>query len=148
MKQKVLFICTHNSARSQIAEAFLKKLFSDRFDVNSAGTHPGKLNPYVVSAMAELDIDISDNQTKNVDEFNGIQFDFVVTVCDSAKSECPFFPGAVKYIHRSFPDPSSFSGTETEIMAKIRKVRDEIKDWIEEAFGPEAKKSDELKIYL
>jgi arsenate reductase len=134
MKQKVLFICTHNSARSQMAEAFLKKMMPDKFEVFSAGTEPGKINPYVVKVMAELGFNLSKNRTKSVTEFLGQNIDIVVTVCDSAKETCPFFPGAKKYIHHSFPDPSSFTGSDEEIFNQTRQVRDEIQNWVRDTF--------------
>jgi len=135
MKKRILFICTHNSARSQMAEAFLKTLFPERFEVYSAGTQPGKLNPFVVKAMVEVGMDISGNHTKSVDEFKGDKFDLVVTVCDQAKETCPYFPGAKDYLHRNFEDPSTFTGSEEEIMEKVRQVRDNIKNWVLETFG-------------
>ncbi len=135
MKKRILFICTHNSARSQIAEAFLKTLFPERFEAYSAGTQPGKLNPFVVKAMGEVGMDISGNHTKSVDEFKGDKFDFVVTVCDQAKEACPYFPGAKDYLHRNFEDPSMFTGSEEEIIEKVRQVRDNIKEWVVEMFG-------------
>lgn len=135
MKKRILFICTHNSARSQMAEAFLKTLFPERFEAYSAGTQPGKLNPYVVRALKETDIDISSKCTKSVDEFKGDKFDIVVTVCDQAHEACPYFPGAKDYFHRNFEDPSTFIGSEEEIMEKVRQVRDNIKEWVLETFG-------------
>jgi len=135
MKKRILFICTHNSARSQMAEAFLKTLFPERFEAYSAGTQPGKLKPFVVKAMGEVGMDISGNHTKLVDEFKGDKFDLVVTVCDQAKETCPYFPGAKDYLHRNFEDPSTFTGSEEEIMEKVRQVRDNIKNWVLETFG-------------
>lgn len=135
MKKRILFICTHNSARSQIAEAFLKTLFPERFEAYSAGTQPGKLNPFVVKAMGEAGMDISGNRTKSVDEFKGDKFDLVVTICDQAKEACPYFPGAKDYLHRNFEDPSMFTGSEEEIIEKVRQVRDNIKEWVVEMFG-------------
>jgi arsenate reductase len=134
MKKRVLFICTHNSARSQMAEAFLKELFPDRFEAFSAGTEPGVLNPYVIKAMKEIGIDISHNTTKSVKEFIKQKFDYIITVCDRAKETCPFFPGGLNYIHQNFEDPSTFKGSNEEIMVKVRKVRDEIKVWVGETF--------------
>ena len=130
MKQTVLFICTHNSARSQMAEAFFNKFFPNRFKAYSAGIEPTKINPHVVEVMAELGFDLSKNRSKSVNEFIGTQIDYVVTVCDGAKGACPFFPGAKNYIHRAFSDPSSFQGSEDEILKQIRRVRDEIQEWI------------------
>ena len=131
--KKVLFICTHNSARSQIAEAFLNALCADRYISKSAGIKPRKLNPYVVKAMAELGIDLSMHRSKSIMEFQGQTFDWVVTVCDPARAICSFFPGK-KEIHKSFTDPSTFTGSEEEILQKVRKVRDEIRDWVETTF--------------
>jgi arsenate reductase len=136
MKKKVLFICTHNSARSQMAESFLKTLLGDQIEVQSAGTQPGELNPYVITVMAEVGVDISKNKSKSIQAFQGVQFDIVVTVCDGAKEACQFFPGAKKMVHKSFPDPSKFNGTEDEILSKVRDVRDEIKNWLENEFIP------------
>ena len=126
---KVLFLCVHNSARSQMAEAFLKKHGGGRFEVESAGLEPGKLNPYVVRAMAEVGIDIAGNPTKSVfDLFNAKKvFQVVVTVCSKEAAErCPIFPGLAERHHWPFDDPSSFNGTDEEIMARVRPVRDEI----------------------
>ncbi len=126
---KVLFLCVHNSARSQMAEAFLKKHGGGRFEVESAGLEPGKLNPYVVRAMAEVGIDIAGNPTKSVfDLFNAKKvFQVVVTVCSKEAAErCPIFPGLAERHHWPFDDPSSFKGTDEEIMARVRPVRDEI----------------------
>lgn len=128
---KVLFLCVHNSARSQMAEAFLKKHGGGRFEVESAGLEPGKLNPYVVRAMAEVGIDIAGNPTKSVfDLFDAKKvFQVVVTVCSKEAAErCPIFPGLAERHHWPFNDPSSFKGTEEEIMARVRSVRDEIED--------------------
>lgn len=129
--KKVLFLCVHNSARSQMAEAFLKKYGGDRFQVESAGLEPGNLNPYVVRAMAELGIDISKNLTKSVFDLAkaGRSNDVVVTVCSKEAAErCPVFPGAAEKLHWPFDDPSSFSGSEEEIMEGVRRVRDQIEE--------------------
>ncbi|WP_425058140.1 Arsenate reductase [Sporomusa carbonis] len=135
MKKKVLFLCTHNSARSQMAEGLLRAMYGDRYESFSAGTEPGKLNPYVVRAMAEIGIDISGHWSKSLNEFLRDEFDYVVTVCDSAKEGCPYFPGGKKLLHESFPDPSGFTGTDEEIMAGVRTVRGQIQRWIAETFG-------------
>ena len=134
-KKKVLFLCTHNSARSQIAEGLLGAAHGDKYEVSSAGTEPSRVNPYAVKAMAEIGIDISDHSSKSVEKFEGEKFDTVVTVCDHAKETCPTFPGAKKYLHRGFPDPSRFRGKEEEILEGFRKVRDEIKDWVDNEFN-------------
>ena len=133
-KQKVLFVCIHNSARSQMAEAFLNQCCGDKFEAHSAGLEPGKLNPIVVEAMAEIGIDISRNQTKAVfDMFRaGAMFAHVITVCDEANAErCPIFPGVTARLHWSFADPGSFQGSHDEKLAKTRDVRDAIREKIE-----------------
>jgi len=139
-KQKVLFICTHNSARSQMAEGFLRSLYGERYEAFSAGTEPGGVNPYAVEVMHETGIDITHHYSKSSDEFQGTVFDHIVTVCDHAKENCPFFPGAKNYMHKSFPDPSAAKGTQQEKLAVFRTVRDEIKDWIIDTFGSDHKK--------
>ncbi len=128
-KITVLFLCVHNSARSQMAEAFLKKYGGDRFSVESAGLEPGTLNPVVVDVMKELNIDISQNKTKGVFEFvkSGRLFDFVITVCDEKTAQqCPVFPGITRRLHWDFEDPSSFNGTIDERKARTRIVREKI----------------------
>jgi len=136
MKETVLFVCTHNSARSQMAEGFLNALHGDRYEAHSAGIKPTKANPYAVKVMAEAGIDISKQRSKSIEEFRGKIFDYVVTVCDDAKEACPFFPGD-KILHKGFRDPSRFKGTDDEILKKARHVRDEIRDWLEKTFGRE-----------
>lgn len=128
--QKVLFVCTRNSARSQMAEAFLNQLGNGRFIAESAGFKKGKLNPLVVEAMKEIDFDISNNQTKSVFKLfkQGRIYHYVITVCDAANAErCPLFPGMTKRLNWSFEDPASFTGTDEEKLEKIRLVRDSIK---------------------
>ena len=135
MKKKVLFVCVHNSARSQIAEAFLKHLGGDRFDVESAGLSPGRLNPLVVEAMKEIGIDISSHKTASVFEYykQGKLYNYVITVCDGTNGEkCPIFPGICHKFHWSFLDPSQFQGTDTEKLEQTRQVRDQIKEKIKE----------------
>lgn len=138
-KINVLFVCVHNSARSQMAEAFVNNLAGDKFTAESAGIEPGKLNPYVVKVMSEIGIDISTNRTKDVFEFVriGRHFNFVITVCErEAAEKCPIFPGVSKRLEWSFKDPSKLNGTEDEILEHTRIIRDEIKvqvtRWIEE----------------
>ena len=142
MKNNVLFVCIHNSARSQMAEAFLNHICGEHFEAHSAGIEPGKLNPIVVEAMQEIGIDISGNQAKAVFDYfkSGKIFSYVITVCDEASAErCPIFPGVTQRLHWSFPDPSSFSGTHAEKLAGTRTVRDTIKAkveaWCEEVCG-------------
>lgn len=134
-KIKVLFLCVHNSARSQMAEAFLNHLAGDVFEAESAGFEPSELNPLVVKAMSEVGIDISKKQSKAVFDLikRGDFYPFVITVCDESTAErCPIFPGVTQRLHWSFPDPSGFVGTEEEKLEKIRILRDEIKNKIEE----------------
>jgi len=132
----VLFICTHNSARSQMAEAFLNALCGDKFKAESAGITPTGINPYVARVMVEIGIPLVGHRSKSVTEFQGRTFNYVVTVCDLTREECPFFPGEIE-MNKSFADPSSFTGTEEEIIAKVRAVRDEIKEWIDKTFCKE-----------
>lgn len=134
-KKSVLFVCIHNSARSQMAEAFLNQLCSDEFHAHSAGLEPGKLNPVVVEAMREIGVDISGNKTKSVAEMleSKQTFAFVITVCDETSAErCPIFPGGTTRLHWGFPDPSSFQGAPEERLAFTRKVRDAIKAKVEQ----------------
>lgn len=135
-KQKVLFVCIHNSGRSQMAEALLRAVAGDRFDAESAGFEAGNLNPIVVASLKEIGIDISQARTKSVFDLHkqGRLFHYVVTVCDESNAErCPLFPGLVRErVHWSFKDPSSFQGTPEEKLAQTRVVRDQIKAKIEE----------------
>jgi len=127
--EKVLFVCVHNSARSQMAEAFLNKIAAGRFVAQSAGLEPGTLNPLAVEVMAEEGYDLSGNQTKDVFEMyrRGEMFGYVITVCDGASAErCPLFPGIAKRLHWSFADPSSLTGSREEQLAATRVIRDEI----------------------
>jgi arsenate reductase len=134
-KNKVLFVCVHNSARSQMAEAYLNRLRGDSFEAESAGLEPGKLNPLVVEVMKEDGIDISNNKTKSVFDFfkQGRMFSYVITVCDESAAEgCPIFPGVCKRLHWSFRDPSALVGTHQEKLEAIRIIRDQIKNQIKE----------------
>jgi arsenate reductase (thioredoxin) len=134
MKQKVLFICVHNSARSQMAEAFLNLACPDYFEGHSAGLDPGTLNPLAVQAMKEIGIDISGKKTQGVfDVFKSGQFfPYVITVCDeTSANRCPTFPGVTKRLHWSFPDPAALTGSREERLEKTRKIRDQIRARIE-----------------
>jgi arsenate reductase len=133
-KKKVLFVCIHNSARSQMAEAFLDLLAGDRFEAESAGLEPGVLNPLAVEAMKELGIDISGNKTKSAFDFikRGKLFHYVITVCDeTSDNRCPIFPGYAKRLHWNFRDPSGLEGDYEERLQKTRDIRDEIQTRIE-----------------
>lgn len=131
MKKKILFICTHNSARSQMAEGYLNATYSERYKALSAGTEVTRVHPFAIVAMKEIGIDISHHWSKALIEFFDLDIDLVVTVCDSANAACPMFPGAKKMIHVSFPDPSTATGSEEDQMKLFRQVRDEIITWID-----------------
>jgi arsenate reductase (thioredoxin) len=130
-KKSVLFICVHNSARSQMAEGLMNARYGDRFSASSGGTEATRVHPGAIKAMAEIGVDISGHRSKSIDEFEGRRFDFVVTVCDENQKDCPFFPGGHVYIHQAFPDPAACVGTDEEILSCFRKSRDEIKAWME-----------------
>jgi arsenate reductase len=135
LKQKVLFVCVHNSARSQMAEAFLNHLAGDRFEAMSAGLEPGQLNPYAVKVMREIGLDISHNRAKDVFTLykKGILFSYVISVCDETNAErCPTFPGQTKRINWRFEDPSALAGTDEEKLQVTRRIRDQIRKQIEE----------------
>jgi len=124
--KRILFLCTHNSSRSQMAEGLLRARGGSRYEAFSAGTHPRSVHPLAVRAMAELGMDISGQRAKGLDAFAGQPLDLVVTVCDDAAEECPFFPGALRQEHWSFPDPSAATGSEEERLIVFRRVRDAI----------------------
>ena len=135
MKKKILFICTHNAARSQMAEGYMNAKYGDRYEVFSGGTEVTRVHPMAIEVMKEIGIDISGHRSKLIDDLLKKEIKTVVTVCDSAQKACPFFPGAQEVIHQSFPDPSAFKGSEEEVRAGFRKVRDEIIRWIDGTFG-------------
>lgn len=130
MKKKVLFLCTGNSCRSQIAEGLLRDYCGDIYEVYSAGTQPSSVNPYAVKVMNELGIDILDHYSKHIDNLKDIDFDIVITVCDNAKESCPASFGQAKKLHWSFEDPAETMGTDDEILNKFRDIRDQIIDKI------------------
>jgi len=133
--QKVLFVCIHNSARSQMAEAFLNQFGKGRFEAESAGIEPGKLNPIVIEAMQEVGLDISKNTCGSVEHFipRAQEFAYVITVCDETSAErCPTFPGAVKRLHWGFPDPSTLQVAEEEKLERTREIRDLIRDRVKQ----------------
>ena len=134
----VLFICVHNSARSQMAEGLVNAFHAGRLRAVSGGTVATRVHPAAVRAMAEIGIDISGHRSKSIDEFMDQRFDLVVTVCDNAQTDCPFFPGGREYIHRSFEDPAACGGADDEVLACFRKSRDEIRAWIESELLPAA----------
>lgn len=128
MKKRVLFLCTHNSARSQMAEGLLRDMAGDRFDVESAGTEQTRVHPLAIEAMRELGIDLTSHTSKTVDAFDGQHFDYVITVCDRANESCPIFPGETTRIHWSFDDPSATTGSEEERLQSFRTIRDAIRE--------------------
>jgi arsenate reductase len=134
-RQRVLFICTHNSARSQIAEGLLRALGGDRFKAFSAGTEATAVRPLAVAALDELDIDIRQQTSKTLDRYRNQPFDLVITVCDQANESCPVFPNTARRLHWSFPDPSQATGSPEEQLAVYRRVRDAIRARIEAEFG-------------
>jgi arsenate reductase len=130
-KTRVLFLCTHNSARSQMAEGLLRDLAGDQFEVMSAGTEATHVRPLAVRAMEEIGVDISGQESKTLDRYLDQPFDYVITVCDDANEACPFFPGAQSRLHWSFEDPSRAEGSEEERLELLRRVRDGIKDRVQ-----------------
>jgi arsenate reductase (thioredoxin) len=127
--KKILVLCTGNSCRSQIAEAYLRHFAGNKAQVYSAGVETHGVNPRTIATMKEDGIDISHHTSNNINEYLGIDFDFVITVCDNAKERCPFFPTKAKKFHQNFPDPSKTIGTEEEIMQQFRQVRQIIKTY-------------------
>lgn len=126
-KQRVLILCTGNSARSQMAEGLLRHVAGDRFEVYSAGTKPGQVRAEAVAVMNEIGIDIGGHRSKSVEEFAGQEFDYVITVCDNARESCPFFPAITQRIHWSIEDPAAVQGSEEERLAAFRRIRDQLR---------------------
>ena len=134
-RQRVLFLCTHNSARSQMAEGLLRSVAGDRYEVHSAGTEATSVRPEAIEAMREIGVDITGHESKTLERYIGEPFDWVVTVCDDAREACPVFPGAAHQDHWSLEDPSAATGNEQERLAVFRRVRDEISRRVTENFG-------------
>jgi arsenate reductase (thioredoxin) len=132
MRKRVLFLCTGNSARSQMAEGILRRVAGERFEAFSAGVEPAGLNPLAVRVMGEIGIDISHRRSKHAREFLGESFPYVITVCDSANERCPVFPGVSERLHWGFEDPAAAMGTEEQRLAVFRGVRDAIRKRVEE----------------
>jgi arsenate reductase len=133
-KQTILFLCTHNAARSQMAEGSVNARFGDRYIARSAGSEPTEVHPYAIEVMAELGIDISRQHAKSWSEFDNAPFDYVVTMCADAAANCPIFPGGANYLHHPFDDPGAGVGSGLEQCASFRYVRDRIGEWIEATF--------------
>jgi len=127
-RQRVLFLCTHNSARSQMAEGWLRHLAPDRYEAQSAGTERRAVHPLAIRAMAEVGIDISSHTSKIVVGLMQEPWDYVITVCDSANERCPLFPGKIQRLHWGFPDPSAATGTDEQRLVVFRRIRDQIGD--------------------
>jgi arsenate reductase len=136
-KRKVLFICTHNSARSQMAEGILRYMYGNKYSAYSAGTEPTYVHQNAIKVMREINIDISKQKAKSVDIYKNKSFDYVITVCDHAQETYPFFPGGKKIIHKSFEDPVKPHDSHLNNLAKFRKVRNNISIWIQHFFGME-----------
>ncbi|NMC09819.1 MAG: arsenate reductase ArsC [Methanothrix sp.] len=144
-KKKILFLCTHNSARSQMAEGLLRAMLADRYEAYSAGVEATRVDPRAIAVMKELGIDISGQRSKSAEEFQDMVFDMAVTVCDRARQACPIIstnlslptksPRAKEVIHKSFEDPATAAGSQEEQLKAFRRVRDEIKEWISKTFG-------------
>ena len=135
MKKNVLFLCTHNSCSSQMAEGLVNFYLGDRFQAFSAGIEATRVNPLAILVLAELGIDTSCQYSKTIEEYAGQTFDHVVTLCGDANEKCPLFFGGVERTHRGFTDPSRLNGSEEIVLPEFRRVRDEIKNWIIDYFG-------------
>lgn len=135
-KKRVLFLCNHNAARSQIAEGLLKSLYGEYYDVESAGNDPSHLSMYATRVMADIGVDISHQRSKSMEEFEGVEFEYIVTLCGGSGEVCPVFLGGKNHIYKSFKDPKSLKGSEEDKLLVFREVRDELKVWIEETFQP------------
>ena len=133
--KRILVLCTGNSCRSQIAEGYLKYFAKDKAEVYSAGIETHGVNPKAIAVMKEDGIDISQNTSNNINEYRNIDFDFVITVCDNAKEQCPVFPSKAKQFHHNFPDPAKATGTPEEIIQNFREVRDQIKKFSNQFVG-------------
>jgi len=131
MKQRILFLCTHNSCRSQMAEGLVNHYLGDRFQAFSAGTEATRVNPLAIRVLAEIGIDISHHSSKILTEFDGQLFDYVITLCGDANENCPLFFGGVQRLHIGFEDPSRLSGSDEEVLPEFRRVRDEIRQKLE-----------------
>ena len=133
--KKILFLCTHNSCRSQMAEGLANHFLGDRFQAFSAGTEATRVNPLAIKVLAELGIDVSSQYSKTMDEFEGEVFDHVITLCGDANEKCPLFIGGVQRVHKGFADPSRLEGSADDVVPSFRQVRDEIKEWLMNYFG-------------
>ena len=133
-KQRVLFMCIHNAARSQMAEGLFRHFYGDSFDAYSAGSEPKRVHPLAIKCMDEIGIDISNHRSKSLKEFEDHEFDYVITVCGNSYNACPFFLGGKKYFKQAFEDPSSIEGTEEEKFELFKRIRDELKFWLDDLY--------------
>ena len=140
-RKRVLFLCTHNSARSQMAEGLLRARYGDRYEVYSAGTESTEVRPPAIEVMQEVGIDLSGHTSTTIDDLGDRTYDVVVTVCDDAREACPHLPARERNLHRGFEDPSAATGTDEERRAVFRRVRDALADWIDETFGEDGRAS-------
>lgn len=129
-KERVLILCTGNSARSQMAEGILRREAGDRFEVHSAGTRPSRVRREAIAVMKDIGIDLATHRSKHVDEFQNQEFDYVLTVCDNARESCPVFPGKAVRLHHGFEDPAGLDASGEERLALFRRVRDQIRDYL------------------
>jgi len=134
-KKKILFLCTHNAVRSQMAEGFVNALYGNRYEAYSAGPEPTKVHPCAIAVMAEAGIDISKQRAKSLDVFDQVSVDYVVTMCADARENCPIFPGGATYLHHPFDDPVVVTGSHSEQCAQFRRARDKIREWIDATFA-------------
>ncbi len=133
-KKKILFLCTHNAARSQMAEGFVNVLYGDRYEAHSAGNEPTELHPCAITVMAEVGIDIASQRAKSLDELDDMSFDYVVTLCADNQENCPIFAGGKTYLQQPFPDPMP-ARAEEQPCGRFRRVRDQIEAWLKETFS-------------
>ncbi len=134
VKKRVLFMCIHNAARSQMAEGLFRQFYGDSFDVYSAGSEPKHVDPLAIRCMEKIGIDISNQRSKSLGEFNGQTFDYVITVCGNKYNACPLFEGGKKYFKQEFEDPSTYEGTEEEKLELFNKLRNELKFWLDDLY--------------
>ncbi|MGZ4863944.1 MAG: arsenate reductase ArsC [Halobacteriota archaeon] len=133
-KKRILFLCTHNAARSQMAEGFVNVLYGDRYEAHSAGNEPTELHPCAITVMAEVGIDIASQRSKSLDDLDDMSFDCVVTLCADSQENCPIFAGGETYLQQPFPDPMTAHAKE-QTCGRFRRVRDQIKAWLKETFS-------------
>ena len=142
-KERILFMCIHNSARSQMAEGFFRHFYGEKFDIHSAGSDPQEIESPAIEVMAEIEIDISKQLSNSLKDYEGQEFDYVVTICGNPYNACPFFIGGKKYFKQPFEDLSSFEGNKEERVEFYRNIRDELGDWVQELYNYQINKTEE-----